>query len=125
VTVLLILCGALALVLIIAGVYALVEPYGMAHVYGVPIEGASAAGFVRAAGIRDLAFGAALGAAAYFRDEPLLIILAAAGLLLSLADFAIAYHAGGRQLRLAHGFHASGIIAFVLVLTMILFAFGR
>ena len=124
-TVLLVLCSALALVLIVTGVYALVEPHGMARIYGVPIEGASGAGFVRATGIRDLAFGVALGASAYFRDEPLLIIVAAAGVLLSLADFSIAYHAGGRQLRPAHGFHASGIVAFILVLTMILFAFGR
>ena len=124
-TVVLVLCSVLALVLVLAGIYALIEPHRLAHLYGVPIEGAAAAGFVRATGIRDLVFGFALGAAAYFRETPLLVVLAAAGILLSLADFGITYHAGGKQLRAVHGFHASGIIAFVLVLTMILFIFGR
>lgn len=124
-TILLVLCSVLALALVFVGVYALIEPARMAVFYGLPVEGASAAGFARATGIRNLAFGVALGAAAYFRDKPLLVVLAATGILLSLADFSIAYHAGGKQLRLAHGFHASGIVAFVLVLTMILFIFGR
>jgi hypothetical protein len=121
----LILCAVLGAILAIVGVYALVEPRSMAHLYGVPIESGSAEGFVRATGVRDLAFGIALGAAAYVRDEPLLIVLAAVGVLLSLADFSIAYHAGGKRLSAAHGLHASGIIAFVLVLAMILFAFGK
>jgi hypothetical protein len=124
-TVLLVVCSVLALALVLVGIYALIEPHRLAHLYGVPIEGAAAAGFVRATGIRDLVFGFALGAAAYFRETPLLIVLATAGILLSLADFAIAYHAGGKQLRVAHGFHASGIVAFILVLAMILFIFGR
>ncbi len=119
------LCCVLALVLVLVGLYALLEPHRFAHLYGVPIEGDAAAGFVRATGIRDLAFGFALGAAAYFRDTPVLIVVALGGILLSLADVSIAYHAGGKQLRIAHGFHASGIVAFILVLAMILFAFGR
>ena len=120
-----VVCCALGLALVIVGLYALFAPGGMARLYGMPIESASAAGFVRAIGARDLAFGLALGAAAYFRQEPLLLVLAVLGLFLSLADFSIVYHAGGKQLRPVHGVHASGIIAFVLIVTMILFAFGR
>lgn len=121
----LIVCSALGVALVIAGIYGLAAPRGMARLYGAPIDDASGAGFVRATGARDLAFGIALAAAAYFREVPLLIVLAAAGIFLSIADFSIVYHAGGGRLRPAHGFHASGIVAFILVLTMILFAFGR
>ena len=119
-----IFCGVLALVLVLVGFVALFEPSRMARLYGVPVDGAPGSAFVRATGARDLAFGLALGAAAYFRDEPLLIVLAVVGVLLSMADFSIVYYARGKSLHIAHGFHASGIIAFLLVITMVLLAFG-
>ena len=69
-TILLVLCGMLAVGLVLVGIFAMIEPHRMAHLYGVPIEGLAAAGFVRATGIRDIAFGCMLGAATYFREVP-------------------------------------------------------
>jgi hypothetical protein len=116
--------GIVALALVIVGIVALAAPHRMAHAYGLPLDGNSSRGFARATGIRDVAIGVALGAAVYYRDVPLLVVLAAAGVILSLTDLAIAAHAGGWKLRREHGVHAAGVIAFVLVLTMALFAIG-
>ncbi len=116
--------GIVALALILVGIFALIAPHRMAHAYGLPLDGQASRGFARATGIRDVAIGAVLGAAVYFRDVPLLIVLAIAGVVLSLTDLAIAYHGGGRKLRREHGVHVGGVIAFVLILTMALFAIG-
>jgi hypothetical protein len=117
---------AIAIVLVAVGVYALVAPRALARAYGVAVEGREAHGYVRAAGIRDVAFGIALGAAAYFHYVPLLIVLAVAGIAVSVADFWIVWHHGGaRRLHPAHAIHASGIVAFVLVIAMALFAIGK
>ncbi len=121
---LLIVGAVVALGLTIVGILALVAPHRMAHAYGIPLDGRASRGFARATGIRDVAIGVVLGAAVYFRDRPLLIVLAIAGVVLSLTDLAIAYHAGGRKLRPEHGVHVGGVVAFVLVLTMALFAIG-
>ena len=116
--------GIVALALVIVGIVALAAPHRMAHAYGLPLDGNASRGFARATGIRDVAIGVALGAAVYYHDVPLLVVLAAAGVILSLTDLAIAAHAGGWKLRREHGVHVGGVIAFVLVLTMALFAIG-
>jgi prepilin signal peptidase PulO-like enzyme (type II secretory pathway) len=109
---------AIAVVLVAVGVYAIASPHSLAHRYGVSVEGHDAVGWVRATGIRDVALGAALGAAAYVHSLPVLVVLAVAGILVS-------HHGGMRRYHAAHGIHASGIVAFVLVLAMALFAIGR
>jgi hypothetical protein len=124
-TIVLIVAGLLALALVLVGAFALIRPDGLARVYGLPVEGEAARGFVRATGIRDLVIGTILGAAVYFRDVPLLVVLASAGIVLSLGDLLISYHGGGKRLRREHGLHAGGVVAFVLVLAMVLFAIGR
>jgi hypothetical protein len=116
---------AIAIVLVAVGIYALAAPHSLARHYGVSVEGHAAAGFVRASGIRDVAIGVVLGAAAYYHALALLIVIGAVGIIVSLADFWIAWHHGRRQLHLAHGVHASGVVAFVLIITMALFAIGR
>jgi hypothetical protein len=117
---------AIAVVLVAVGVYAIASPHSLAHRYGVSVEGHDAVGWVRATGIRDVALGAALGAAAYVHSLPVLVVLAVAGILVSTGDLWIVSHHGGmRRYHAAHGIHASGIVAFVLVLAMALFAIGR
>jgi hypothetical protein len=101
------------------------NPIGMAHFYGLPIKDDPGLGFVRATGSRDLILGLVLAAAIWYRYWPLIDVLLAAGILLSLGDFWIAYHAAGKRFHKAHTIHASGIVAFVLVLLMALFAIGR
>jgi len=117
---------AIAIVLVIVGVYAILAPHSLARRYGVSIEGHSAAGFVRATGIRDVAFGAILAATAYFHLFWLLVVVAVAGIAVSAADLWIAWHHGHpRRLHSAHAIHASGIVAFILIVAMALFAIGR
>jgi hypothetical protein len=116
---------AIAVVLILVGIYALAEPHGLSRGYGVSVEDHAPAAFVRATGIRDIALGVILGATAYFHLPFLLVVIAVIGIAVSAADFAIVWqHSGGRYHR-SHAFHLSGIIAFVLVLAMALFAIGR
>jgi Domain of unknown function (DUF4267) len=115
---------AIAIVLMVVGIYALVAPHTLARHYGVRVEGHAAAGFVRATGIRDVAFGAILAAAAYWHLLWLLVVIAVAGIAVSIVDFWIAWHHGARRFHPAHAVHAAGIVAFILVLAMALFAIG-
>jgi hypothetical protein len=115
-----------AVVLLLIGLYALVSPHAVARGYGVHADGHDAHGYVRATGIRDIALGVLLGAVAYFHSLPLLIVFAAVGIVVSIADLTIVWHhAHERRVHVAHGIHASGIVAFVLIIAMALFAIGR
>jgi hypothetical protein len=115
-----------AAALVAAGVYALAAPHSLAVRYGVAAHGQDTAGWVRATGIRDVALGVALGAAAYLHALVFLIVLAIMGIVVSIADLRIVSHHGGAQRHhAAHAIHASGIVAFVLVLAMALFAIGK
>lgn len=112
--------------LVAVGIFALLAPHPLARYYGVSVEGLRESGFVRATGIRDIAFGVALGAAAYFHALALLIVLAIAGIAVSLVDlWIISHHGGIRRFHPAHAIHGSGIVAFILVIAMALFAIGR
>lgn len=116
----------IAIVLVAVGLYAMFAPHRLAHGYGVAAEGDSAAAFVRATGIRDVAFGVALGATAYFRVLPLLIVLAVVGIIVSAVDLGVVVHHGhSKRVHVSHAVHASGIVAFVLIIAMALFAVGR
>ena len=56
----------------------------------------------------------------------LLIVLAVMGVVISIADFRIVSHHGGEHKHpAAHAIHASGIVAFILILAMALFAIGK
>jgi len=116
--------GIVAAALILVGLWALFDPRRMSNAYGLPADGSHAHGFTRATGVRDLIIGLVLGTAVVLHDLPFIAVLAAAGIVLSIADFAIAYNGGGRRLRPAHGNHAAGAIAFILVLAMALLAIG-
>lgn len=120
------LAWAIAIVLVAVGVYALVAPHALAQRYGLSAQGHDAAGWVRATGIRDVALGVVLGATAYLHATTILIVLAAAGVIVSIADFRIVSHHGGEyRHHAAHAIHASGIVAFILIIAMALFAIGR
>lgn len=113
-------------VLVAVGIVALAAPHALARNYGVAADGHAAAGFVRATGIRDLALGGILAATVYVGNLPLVAVFAIAGIAVSCADLFIAWHHGHeRRVRPAHAIHASGIVAFVLILAMALFALGR
>jgi hypothetical protein len=116
----------IAAVLVGVGIYALVAPKQLGRHYGVAVEGHDAQGYVRATGARDIALGVILAATAYFHLLVLLIVVAVVGVAVSIADSWIVWHHGhARRLHPAHAIHASGIIAFILVIAMALFAIGR
>ncbi len=120
------LAWVIAIVLVAVGIYAMLDPYGLAHRYGVTAHTPDAAAFVRATGIRDAALGVVLGATAYVRFVPLLVVLAVAGIAVSIADlWIVSRHRQTKRHHAAHAIHASGIVAFLLVLAMALFAIGR
>jgi hypothetical protein len=117
---------AIAVVLVGVGIYALAAPTQLGRRYGVAVEGHEALGYVRATGIRDVAFGVALAATAYLHALSLLVVLAVVGIAVSIADLWIVWHHGhARRPHVAHAIHASGIVAFILVLAMALFAIGK
>jgi len=116
----------IAIVLIVVGIWALVSPQTLAREYGVQVEGHEAHAFVRATGIRDVALGVVLAATAYLHLLWLLVIIAVVGIAVSIADlWVVSHHGGVRHFHRAHAIHASGIVAFVLVIAMALFAIGR
>ena len=116
----------IAIVLVAIGLYALLAPRAVARHYGVPVEGDRETAYVRATGIRDVAIGVVLAATAYFHVMPLLIVVAAVGIVVSIADlWVVVRHGGAHRPHAAHAVHASGIVAFVLVIAMALFAVGR
>ena len=119
------LAWTIAVVLILVGLYAFANPQELARRYGVAARGRDAAAFVRATGIRDIALGVVLAAVAYVHALALLIVIAAMGLIVSLADFRIVSHHGEHRQHAAHAIHASGIVAFILVIAMALLAIGR
>ncbi len=116
--------SVVAAALILVGLWALFDPHRSSHAYGLPAEGSHAHGFTRATGIRDIIIGAVLGAAVVLHDLPFIAVLAVAGIVLSVADFFIAYHGAGRRIHPAHANHLAGVIAFILVLAMALLAIG-
>lgn len=116
----------IAIVLVLVGVCAWLAPYFVARQYGVHIEGERETAYVRATGIRDVGIGVVLAATAYLHVIPLLIVVAAVGIVVSIADLVVvARHGGHSRPHAAHAIHASGVVAFVLVIAMALFAVGR
>ena len=117
---------AIAIVLIAIGVYALLAPHALARQYGVSVEGPRETAYVRATGIRDVGIGLVLAATAYFRVIPLLVVVAGVGIVVSIGDlWVVSHHGGIRRPHPAHAIHASGIVAFILIIAMALFAVGR
>jgi hypothetical protein len=117
-----IFCEVLAVALVAIGIGGLVAPHAVARGYGVHAPEPISHAWVRATAIRDFVIGIALGIAAYAHVTLLMVVLLICGVVLSIADLTIAYHAGGKRVHLPH---AGGAIAFLLVLAMALFAIGK
>ena len=125
-TALFVLAWILAVALALVGIAGLLAPQLLSRGYGVHAQDRSATGYVRATGIRDVAIGVAIGTAAYLHDVAFVAVLMAVGIVVSIADFAIAVrHGEHRRIHPAHGVHAAGIVAFALALAMALFAIGK
>jgi|SRR5690348_13118971 len=121
-----ILAWIVAIGLACIGLYSLLAPRVLARHYGVSVEHHTSEGYVRATGVRDIALGVILGAIAYTHATLLLVIFAIVAIVVSLVDlFVVKSHGGHQRMHHSHAIHASGIVAFILILTMALFAIGR
>lgn len=120
------LAWAIAVVLVAVGLYALLDPRALARHYGVAVEGDRETAYVRATGIRDVAIGIVLGSVAYLHLTVLLVVFAIVGIVVSVADlWVVSRHGGHHRLHSAHAIHGSGIVAFILIVAMVLFAIPR
>ena len=115
----LVLCALAAAGLLAVGVLALLSPVRLARSYGVVAKDASAIAYVRATGARDTILGGIFAFCVYRADVPLLLALSIAGLLLSLADFAIAFLAAKKSIRSEHGAHLGGAIGFIVLIVLL------
>jgi hypothetical protein len=118
------LCALAAIALLAVGTLALAVPNVLSRSYGVPARDPVALAYVRATGARDVIIGAVLAANVYLQDALVLLILAAAGLLLSLADFAIAF-AFARGFRSEHLAHLIGAVGFIVIIALLAPAIHR
>ena len=113
------LCALAAAGLLAVGVLALLSPIRLARSYGVVAKDVSALAYVRATGARDTVLGAVFAFCVYRADVPVLLALSVAGLLLSLADFAIAFLAAKKTIRSEHGAHIGGAIGFIVLIVLL------
>lgn len=106
--------------LIAVGILGIAAPLPLAASFGLPLRDRSAAGFVRALAARDLALGAVVLAASLRGEGIVLLIAIAAGLLISLGDFAISFFGGDRELHRQHVTHIGGAVAFAVILAILI-----
>ena len=108
-----------AIALLVIGALALVAPGILSQSYGVAVDDPRAFVYVRATGARDVLLGLILVASAYLGDILQLMIICSAGLVLSLADFLIAFLASGRRLAPQLFAHLGGIVGFAIILALL------
>lgn len=113
------LCSLAAIGLIAVGALALVSPRRLARSYGVGVTDAPSFVYVRATGARDLILGIVFAAATYRGDPVALLFLCALGLLLSLADFTLAF-TFARSFRSELAAHIGGAIGFIIIIALLL-----
>jgi Domain of unknown function (DUF4267) len=111
------LCALAAIGLLVVGVLALLSPRRLARSYGVEVNDRAAFVWVRATGVRDIVLGIILASCAYLDDNPLLLLVCGAGLVLALADFALAV-TFSKRLRSEHGAHIGGAVAFLVIILL-------
>jgi hypothetical protein len=115
-----VLAVVLGAALMLLGLCVLVAPVALGSQFGVGVHGDSAAAFVRATGVRDVALGIVLVAIALLPSSPLLITFACVGMAVSLADLTIAARHSGKRMQLAYLVHAGGLLAFAALLGLAL-----
>ena len=119
------LCYLAAIALLVIGLLALIAPAMLSQSYGVAVDDAKAFVYVRATGARDCLLGLILIASAYLGDVLQLIIICSAGLVLSLADFLIAFFGTGRRMKPELLAHLAGIVGFGIILVLLAKSLGR
>jgi hypothetical protein len=105
--------------LIVVGTLGIVLPGALAQSFGLPVDEQHALGFVRAAGVRDVALGAIVLTASLTAAVTVLFVAIAAGLLVSISDFVNAFYSGGRELHRQHLAHFGGAIVFAVILALL------
>lgn len=105
--------------LLAVGALGIVFPVPLAQSFGVPLNDEAAAVFVRATGVRDVAIGAILLAAALRGAGVVLLVAAIACLFISVADFVNAYIGSGRELHRQHVVHIGGALLFAADVALI------
>ena len=113
------LCGLAAIGLLSIGTLALVSPERLSRSYGIPVQDPAGLAFVRATGARDLLIGLIFATGVYFQDALQLLILCAIGVLLSAADFTIAFFSNGRTMRSEYAAHIGGAVAFAVLIALL------
>lgn len=113
------LCALAAAGLVAIGTLALLSPQRLARTYGITVTAREGLAYVRATGARDVIIGALFGVSVYLQDTLSLLLFCGAGLLLSLADFCIAFFMGGRRFRSELGAHLGGALAFIVLLALL------
>ena len=105
--------------LLVVGVLGLVLPAPLAQSFGMALSDRSAAVFVRATAVRDVALGAIVLAASLRGKGDVLLVAVIACLIISLADFVNAYFGGNRVLHREHVVHVGGAALFAAILALL------
>lgn len=116
------LCAGGAAALAAAGASGLSRPALFSPAFGLSRLRLSGEVFARAAGARDLAIAAMLGAAALRRSNDAMAAAAAACVAVSAADFFNAYEAGGGTWRAHYAVHVAGAAYFAVAFGLALAA---
>lgn len=106
--------------LLVVGALGLVLPAPLAQSFGMPLSDRSAAVFVRATAVRDVALGAIVLAASLRGKGDVLLVAVIACLVISLADFVNAYVGGNRVLHREHVVHVGGAALFAAILALLI-----
>jgi hypothetical protein len=115
------LCALAAVGLLSVGALALIAPRRLSRSYGAAAADRAAIVYVRATGARDIIIGSIFAVALVRNDWVMLASLCAAGLILSLADLAIAV-SFARRFRSEHLAHAGGAVGFAIIIALLLIA---
>lgn len=115
-----ILADLVAAGLVVVGALGVVMPAALSQSFGLPVDDAHGAGFVRAASVRDMALGALILTASVSGAQTVLFVGICAGLLVSTADFVNVFYAGGRELHRQHITHAGGAVVFAVILALLI-----
>ncbi|HLI97695.1 MAG TPA: DUF4267 domain-containing protein [Candidatus Baltobacteraceae bacterium] len=106
--------------LVAVGALGVAFPAPLAQSFGMPLNDRSAAVFVRATGVRDVAIGAVVLASSLRGAADVLLVAVIACLVISLADFANAFFGGDRILHRQHVVHIGGAALFAAILALLL-----
>ncbi|MDQ6931200.1 MAG: DUF4267 domain-containing protein [Candidatus Eremiobacteraeota bacterium] len=103
---------------LIIGLAAIVRPEILSHLYGLYVHELNGRGFVRATGVRDVAFGALLCIFSVVLPQALFVVLLV-GAFIALADF-LTVALTNRRFELPFlGGHIFGLVGLVVIATIV------